>query len=38
MDEDLRFENATFCSSNCMFLKFFAQNMSLLLIISLFYF
>ena len=31
MDEHLRFENATFCSSNCIFLRFFAHNLSLLL-------
>ena len=31
MDECLRFENATFRSSNCNFLRFFAHNLSLLL-------
>ena len=35
MDEDLRFENAIFCSSNCNFFKFPAHNVSLLLIFSL---
>ena len=30
MGEDLRFENAIFCSSNCNFLKFPAHNVSLL--------
>ena len=38
MDEDLRFENAIFCSSNCNFLKFTADKLSLLLIFSLFIF
>ena len=38
MDEYLRFENTTFCSSNYNFLKFSAHNMSLLLIFSLFLF
>ena len=37
MDEYLRFENTTFCSSNYNFLKFSAHNMSLLLIFSLFF-
>ena len=37
MDEDLRFENAIFCPSNCNFLKFPAH-VSLLLIFSLFIF
>ena len=31
MDEHLRFENAIFCSSNCIFLRFSAHNLSLLL-------
>ena len=38
MDKYLRFENASFCSSNCNFLKFSAHNLSLLLISSLFHF
>ena len=32
MDEYLRFERAIFCSSNCNFLRFYAHNLSLLLI------
>ena len=32
MDECLRFQNAIFCSSNCIFFRFSAHNLSLLLI------
>ena len=38
MDEDVRFENAIFCSRNCNFLKFPAHGVTLLLIFSLFIF
>ena len=31
MDDYLHFENVIFCSSNCNFLRFSAQNLSLLL-------
>ena len=37
MDEYLHFENATFCSSNCDFLRFSAHKLSLLLIFLYFF-
>ena len=37
MDECLRFENATFCISNCNFFRFSAHKLSLLLSFSLFF-